>query len=190
RGGPPLTCWQPEFQRLRHLFARSWPLMLSASLFLILQRLDQVMLGAMIGPTEVGWYAAAVRVSDVLRVVPWAILTTVFPTIIRAKANSQQLYDQRMQALYDLTLWMAICIALPGTLMAGPLVHLLYGAAYGPTAGILRIHLWTLVFSFTGMIAGHWFVAEGLFKLTLQMSVFSVVTNIALNLLLIPSYGA
>jgi PST family polysaccharide transporter len=189
RLGPPLTRWHPEFPRMRNLFAHSWPLALSASLVLILQRIDQVMLGAMLGPKQVGWYAAAVRLSDVWQIVPFAVANTVFPAIIRAKANSQELYEQRMQALYDFMLWLAIAIALPATLIAEPLVRLLYGGAYGPTADILRIHLWGLVFSYTGIIGGRWYIVEGLFKLALQLSLLAVATNIALNLLLIPAYG-
>jgi O-antigen/teichoic acid export membrane protein len=190
RAGPPLVQWRPNPRRLQELLVQSWPLALSGGLFMIQLRIDQVMLGAMVDSREVGWYAAAVRLSDIWRFIPFAVATTVFPAIVRARATSRQLYDRRMQAFYDFMLWLAVAIALPATLLAEPLVGLLYGDAYGPSADVLQIHIWALVLSYPGTVTRRWMVVEGFGKLALRLAVLAVTTNVALNLLLIPAYGA
>jgi O-antigen/teichoic acid export membrane protein len=87
-------------------------------------------------------------------------------------------------------LWLAVAIALPASLLAEQLVRLLFGDAYGPTADVLQIHIWALVLSYTGTVTRRWMIAEGLAKLALRIAVLAVTTNVILNLLLIPAYGA
>lgn len=187
---PSLGEWRPRMPRMGELLADSWPLALSAGLVVLQQRVDQVMLGEILGSTEVGWYAAAVRLSQLWHVVPFVIATAVFPAIVRAREHSPELYQRRMQAFFDLMLWLAVAIALPSTLVAAPVVGLLFGDAYGPSAGILQVHIWTLVVASLGTAAGRWLIVEGLTRVTLAFSAASMLLNVLVNLLLIPHFGA
>jgi O-antigen/teichoic acid export membrane protein len=189
-GGPRIANWRPIWGRMRELLAQSWPLALSGGLVQIQHRIDQVMLGEMLGPTEVGWYAAAVRLSQLWYVVPFALSTAVFPLIVHAKETSQKLYDRHMQAFFDFVLWLAVAISLPATLVAQPLIHLLYGEGFAPSAGVLQIHIWSLVLNSLVIATSHWMMVERLTRALLGFSVVSVLSNILLNLLLIPGYGA
>jgi O-antigen/teichoic acid export membrane protein len=188
-GASPTIRWRPRLGRMKTMLMAAWPLALSVGLVEMQLRIDQVMLGEMVGPQEVGWYAAAARLTQMLYVLPTLIATATFPAIVRARETSQALYDRRMQVFYDLMLWLGIAVALPGTLIAVPVVRLLYGDAYLPTASILQIHLWSLVFVCLGTARGRWLIAEGLVRFTLLASVVGVTANIALNLALIPIYG-
>jgi len=58
----------------------------------------------------VGLYAAAVRLSEAWYFIPMAITSSVFPAIVNAKKQSEELYYQRLQKLYDLMVWMAVAI--------------------------------------------------------------------------------
>jgi O-antigen/teichoic acid export membrane protein len=187
---PPLASWRPYLERMGGLLAHSWPLALSGGLVVIRQRIDQVMIGEMLGPIEVGWYAVAARLSLLWHFVPFALATAAFPAIVRARETSGKLFEARMQMFFDLMLWLAVAIALPATLIAEPLVRFLYGDAYAPSALILQIHIWSLVFTSLGIAAGRWLIAEGLTRIVLSLSVMSVAGNILFNLILIPRYGA
>jgi O-antigen/teichoic acid export membrane protein len=189
-GGPPLAHWRPHLHRMRSLLAQSWPIALAAGLGQIQQRIDQVMLGEMLGPTEVGWYSAAARLSELWYIVPYAFAAVLFPVLVRAKGTSQDLYDRRMQAFFDFMLWLAVAISVPATLVAAPIVHLLYGDAYAPSADVLQIHIWSLVFNSMVMAANPWMMVEGLTRAMLAFSIVSVLANILLNLAFIPGYGA
>jgi polysaccharide transporter, PST family len=188
--GPPLAQWRPNVRRMRDLLRRSWPLAVAAGLGVTQQRIDQVMLGQMLDSTEVGWYAAAARLSQLWYFVPMALATAVFPATVRARETSRELYYRRMQAFFNLMLWLAIAISLPAALVAEPVIHVLYGDAYARSADVLQIHIWSLVLTSLGIATGNWMIAEGLTGAILGFSIVSVSVNILLNLLLIPSYGA
>jgi O-antigen/teichoic acid export membrane protein len=186
---PALLRFPAGLGRVGTMLRETWPLALSTVLVEIQLRIDQVMLGQMLGPQEVGWYASAARISQMLYFLPTLIATATFPAIVRAQKTSRELYDQRMQAFYDVMLWLGVGIALPGAVLASPAIHLLYGEAYAPAATILQIHIWSLVFVSLGTARSRWLVAEGLNRTMLITSLVGVTANVGCNAMLIPSYG-
>jgi len=152
-------------------------------------KIDQVMIKEMLGAEQVGHYAAAVRLSEAWYFVPMAITSSVFPAIINAKKQSEALYYQRLQKLYDLMVWLAVAIALPTTFLAPWVIRVLYGEAFLPAAGVLSIHIWAGVFVFLGVACGRWFLCENYIKKNFYRTLFGMVINVVLNLILIPAYG-
>jgi len=138
--------WKWRWQTARVLLKDSWPLILSGMVISIYMKIDQVMIKEMLGAEQVGHYAAAVRLSEAWYFVPMAITSSVFPAIINAKKQSEALYYQRLQKLYDLMVWLAVAIALPTTFLAPWVIRVLYGEAFLPAAGVLSIHIWAGVF--------------------------------------------
>jgi PST family polysaccharide transporter len=187
--GPPLTKLRVSFNQMNILLADSWPLLLSGIAILIYMKIDQIMLGQMIGDEAVGVYSAAVRVSEVWYFAPMAVVTSVFPAILEAKKHSKKLYYDRFQRLYDLMVWLAITVALPMSFLSTTIVTMLFGDAYGQAGTILSIHIWAAVFVFLGVASGKCFLAENRQILNLQRTVIGAAVNVGLNFLLIPLYG-
>ena len=189
-GTAPAIRQRPRLMRLRSMLAEAWPLSLAIAVNEFFQRIDQIMLGELRGSIEVGWYAAAARLSQMSYVVPTLLAMIAFPTILRAKRTSPELYARRLQGFYDVMFWVAIAIAVLASSGAAPLIHLLYGSAYAPSVAVLQIHIWTLVFSSVGMATARWLVAENLSRVVFLYSLGGVIVNVILNLILIPAYGA
>ncbi|MHC1733567.1 MAG: flippase [Bacteroidales bacterium] len=175
--------------RAKSLLKDGWPLLVSGIAVLIYMKIDQIMLGQMMGDEAVGIYSAAVRISEVWYFVPMAIVASVFPAILEAKKSSEEQYYRRLQRLYDLMIWLSISIALPMTFLSTPIVKLLFGDAYIGAGAILAVHIWAGIFVFLGVASGHWFLAENRQVLCLQRTVMGAVVNIILNFLLIPISG-
>ena len=188
--GPRLRQLRVTLSRVKRLLADSWPLMLSGIAVVVYMKIDQIMLGQMVGDEAVGIYSAAVRISEVWYFIPMAIVASVFPAILQAKQRSEEEYYRRLQQLYDLMVWLSIAIALPMTFLSTPIVVLLFGEAYADSGSVLAIHIWAAVFVFLGVASGKWFLAENRQVLSLQRTVLGAVANVALNLWLIPLYGA
>jgi len=188
--GPRLSKLTASLKRTKTLLADSWPLLLSGIAVLIYMKIDQIMLGQIIGDEAVGIYSAAVRVSEVWYFVPVAIVASVFPAILEAKKRSEKQYYDRLQRLYDLMVWLAIAVALPMTFLSTTIVTLLFGDAYAQAGSVLAIHIWAAVFVFLGVASGKWFLAENRQILSLQRTVFGAIANIIINLLMIPKFGA
>lgn len=184
-----LFSWSFNTKTAKKLLKESWPLILSGLLVSVYMKIDQVMLKEMMNAEAVGQYSAAVRLSEAWYFVPMVIANSLFPAIINAKKESEELYLQRMQRLYTFMVWLAIGIALPITFLSGWLIEFLYGSAYHQAAGVLVVHLWAGVFVFLGVVSGKWLVVEGLTIIAMRRVLLGVIINISLNLLLIPSHG-
>jgi len=175
-----------KWQTAKELLKDSWPLLLSGVMVSIYMKIDQVMIKEMLDAEAVGLYAAAVSLSEAWYFIPVAITSSVFPAIINAKKQSEELYYQRLQKLYDLMVWLAVAIALPTTFLAPWVIRVLYGNAFLPAAGVLSIHIWAGVFVFLGVASGKWFLAENFIRLSFYRTFLGAIGNVIFNLILIP----
>ena len=189
RLGPPLYSLRISYDRCCALLKAGWPLMLSSIAVMIYMKIDQIMIGQMLGNDAVGIYSAAVRISEIWYFIATAVAASVLPAILEAKKHSEGQYRQRLQGLFDLMTWMAIIVALPVTFFATPLVTMLFGADYKEAGGVLAIHVWATVFVFLGVAGGNWFLAENQQLISLQRTALGAVVNVLLNILLIPMMG-
>ncbi len=188
--GHSIWRWRWRLNLARQLLRESWPLILSGFSIIIYMRVDQIMLGQMVGDQMVGIYSAATRISEVWYFVPGAIASSVAPGIYAAKkAGDEALYYRRIgQSLQVLSL-IAVLIAVPMTFLSGTIITGLFGHEYAAAGPILAIHIWAALFVFTGIGTSTWFIAEGLTHLSFQRTLIGAVMNIGLNFILIPAYG-
>lgn len=187
--GPALRSLRVSVERGVTLLRDSWPLILSAIAVTVYMKIDQLMLGQMIGDEAVGIYSAAVRISEIWYFIPMVIVASVFPAILEAKKRSETQYYARLQRLYDLMVIISVSVAVPMTFLATPIVALLFGDAYSESGPVLAIHIWASVFVFLGVASSKWFLTENRQMLSLQRTVLGAIANVGLNLWLIPSYG-
>lgn len=187
--GDQVRAWRLTWSKAYLLLQDSWPLILSGLAILIYMKIDQIMLGEMIGDQSVGLYTAATKISEVWYFVPSAIVASVSPMIFQSKELSSELYYARLSKLFRIVVMLAVAIAVPMTLLSNTVIHLLYGAAYTEASTVLAIHIWGAVFVFLGVAQGPWILAEGFTKLMLWRTLAGALTNVALNLILIPHYG-
>lgn len=182
--------WRFDMKIARDLVRESWPLILSGLAFMIYVRVDQIMIGKILGPAAVGVYAAAVRISEVWNMVPVIIVTAAFPRLLELRLTDQARYEANVQRLFSVLAGISIAAAL-GTQVLGPwAVHLLYGPAYQESAAILQISVWSAIFTSLGFASGRWLIAENMAKFALLRNAIGVVINIGVNLFLIPAMGA
>jgi len=171
------------------LLKDSWPLILSGIVISIYMKIDQVMIKEMMNAEAVGQYAAAVRLSEAWYFIPMVIASSLFPAIINAKKQSEELYYARLQKLYSLMVWLAIAIALPMTFLSDWVVHFLYGEQYNQAGSVLMIHIWAGVFVFLGVASGKWLLSENLQIFSTVNTSIGAIVNIWLNYILIPKIG-
>ncbi|MEH2023970.1 flippase [Nostoc sp.] len=187
--GASLWLWRWSFAAAKTLLKESLPLIFSGFAIMIFMRIDQVMLGQMIGDSEVGVYSAAVRISEIWYFIPGAIVSSVAPAIYAAKEKSESLYYQRIGQLLSLMTCISLAIALPMSFLSDKIIMVMFGSGYAEAGAILAVHIWTSLFVFMGLATSPWFIAEGLNHVSLGKTLFGAILNIVLNLLLIPKYA-
>lgn len=178
-----------QFRVAKEMLGNSWPIAFSGLLTMLLFRIDQVMIKSMLSSEAVGQYAVAVQLSEVWYFIPMIVTSSLFPTVINAQKANQSLYRDRFLRLHSLLAWIAIGIILPMTIFSNWLVALLYGKAYSQSGQALMILIWSVIFVFLGNASKRWFLAENLQHLLFIRTVLGVVSNILLNIALIPAYG-
>lgn len=187
RGGVRIQRETPA--RCGNLLRDALPLLVSALAVTIYVRSDLIMIGAMRGEAQTGIYAAAAQFSELWNILPVAIAPAVLPLLLRHRQQDVEIYSRRLNSLVQMMTLAGIVLALASSLFAGPIVAFLYGDAYTAATSILRIHVWSLVFVFLGVVQSLWDVGEKLFWASGVRTVTGALLNVALNLLLIPPYG-
>lgn len=183
------TEWIFQPSRAVKLLRDGWPLMLSAIVIMVYLRIDQVMLGQLVGEREVGIYAVAVRLAEAWYFIPTALFWSVFPGIVAAKMDDEALFYRRLQKLYNQTAALAYVVALPVSLLATWLVPWLFGADYQRAGTMLAVLIWANVFVGLEMARSAFLTAMNWTRLYLLTVGLGCVINIGLNLWLIPAYG-
>jgi O-antigen/teichoic acid export membrane protein len=160
--------------------------MLLASVYL---RIDQVMLHSMASDKILGFYAAAVKVSELFEMLPAALLASVFP-ILAIAANDKQ----RMAVYVDriFRYLMAAAGLLCTLIYVGSelIVHTLYGPQFSPSAQLLSILIWSEFAIFFGSAVGNLLLARSLQNYLIYPTIAGATVNVLLNLIWIPRYAA
>ncbi len=184
-----LRAWRFNMPRARELLWDSWPLMLSSAAILVYMKINQVLLGHLAGNEAVGIYAAATRIAEVWFFLPSVIVSTVFPSILGAKRADQGLYQQRVQQLFNVMVWLGYLVAISITTFSNMIVSVLYGSRFSEAAPVVSVLAWTAPFVCLGVATQSWIVAEGMMRFSLATTVFGAAASVVLNLLLIPISG-
>jgi PST family polysaccharide transporter len=173
---------------LKLLRQSSW-LVVSALAATLNLKVGQLMLGELVSRQATGIYAVASRLSEVWYFLPDALMAAFFPRMLDLRKSSAADYQALMQRLCDALFVGSTVLAGVVTLVAAPVIELLYGAAYAESAAVLSIHVWAGVFVFMRALFSRWLIAEGLLKYSLMSHGAGALVNVALNFLLIPTQG-
>jgi O-antigen/teichoic acid export membrane protein len=131
----------------------------------------------------------AARMSEVWYFIPQLLAGALFPSLLRTKLVSADLYKQRMRMCLAAFAMAATAIAVFITIFADPIVLTLFGHQYAGAAVILQIHIWGGIFIFQRAVASKWMIAEDLFMFSFVSHGVGALLNIVLNLIMIPYWG-
>lgn len=183
------SSWTISWVKTKELFGQGWIVYLGSIFAVVYLKIDQVMLRWLLGPESVGVYAVAAQLSEAWYIVPVAIVGSVFPKLIKLRQESQELFNHRLQQLFDALFLMAFVVAVVVTAFASAFIELLFGEAYSSSASVLIIHVWAGLFIFMRTAFSKWILIENALIFSLITQGAGAVLNIVLNFLLIPSYG-
>lgn len=185
---------QPRLWRLDRalalsLFQECWPQMLSYMVVLVYMRTDAVMIGWLVNDAEVGLYSAAVRISELWYFIPYALYESVGRPLVQSYEENPQQFYRRQQKVVDLMLWIGLAFALGTQVFGRWAIELLYKPAFAPSADILLLHIWTGLALCLNTAGLHYHSILRLQKLSFYKNLIGALTNVGLNLWLIPIYG-
>lgn len=187
--GQSIKFWRFKLDVVRKLLSESWPLIFSSIAIIVYMKIDQIMIGNMLGNVPLGNYSAAVVLCEAWYFIPTIIVNSVFPAIIYSRKTGKELFLQRFQNLYDVLIWTAIIIAIPISIFSSQIIKLLYGSNYQQADTVLSLYIWSGVFVFLNAGLGRYLVSENMTKVAFTRSFIGAIANIGLNIILIPRFG-
>lgn len=171
------------------VFRRSWPIAVSIVSTVAYMKIDQIMIGGMIGLEEAGIYSAAVIISESIYFLPIIINQTLRPIFFKERLASYQNFIDYLQSVYIMMTVLAMCYSIFVTFFADEIIAVTYGSEYAAAAGVLMIHAWAAVFVFFNNTTWVWHIAENQQGLASVKVILGLILNVALNLVLIPRFG-
>lgn len=187
--GLKINNWKFDKTLANNLFKNSWPLMLASAAGFITLKVDQVLIGQMLGSREVGIYAAAVKLVEVWYFIPGIICTALFPAILNAKKVSEESYRRRLKNFYLLMFLIPFLMAIPISLLAKPIIQIFFGNGYLESVPILHIYIWSSIGFFLGDAVVYYLMSEKLSIKIFWFNLCAMIVNVILNLIFIPMFG-
>lgn len=181
--------WVWQKSTANFLLKNGWPLIASSLLAIIHARLDQVMIGQLLGEVQVGHYSAAVRISETWLLIPFMAVQTLLPYFVLLREQSSARYQQRLMQLYSVMFWLGAVAGVMTIFFGREAIGFLFGVNYLDAYGSLVFLIWTGIFIAQAAACGIWMISENLQMLRLFSNLTAVPINIILNLLWIPEYG-
>lgn len=165
------------------------PLSLVSIFALIAFRVDTVLLSILKGATVVGWYSASYRLLEVFLFVPGVFTTALFPVFSKLHISSQETLKLYYHKSFKYLAVLSLPVAVGISILAPQIILLLYKSAYTPSIIILQILIWTIPITFLNYIFGTILPAMNRQNVLLKVTLLSMIFNIVLNYLLIPTYS-
>lgn len=173
----------------KEMLSRSKYYISAAMTVVVFQQTDRVMLRWLTDETETGVYSAALTCAGITGFVFLAIIDSARPSILESKKKCEKDYKNRMVLLYSIVTVLALAQSIGMTVFAKLIVWIIFGEAFLPAAAVLQISVWYITFSYYGNVRNIWILAEGKHKYLWKINLLGALTNVCLNLILIPHFG-
>lgn len=181
--------WDFDTDFIKITLIAALPLTVVSIFTLIAFRVDTILLSLFKSSVDVGIYSASYRLLEVFLFIPAVFMMSIFPIFsqffITSKDSLKFTYQKSFKYLTILSLPIAVGI----TLLANPIILLIYKSSYLPSVLVLQILIWTIPITFINYIFGSILPAMNRQTTLLKITFVSMIFNIVLNILVIPTYS-
>ncbi len=178
---------RPRADLARQVIAYGMRGQLGGLITLLNLRLDFLFLGALAGPAVLGTYAVASKYAELVRLPGTALTWVTYPRMAAMSAVEAAAHVRR---LLGPALALVSLAVVPLFLLAGPVLRLLYGAAFDSGVRPAQVLLVGMLLSGASGVASGYLYGRGWPGLNSLGLGLGLVATVALDLALIPAYGA
>jgi PST family polysaccharide transporter len=172
----------------KHLFTAGLPLVFSSLAVAMYMKIDQIMIGRMLGTHAVGIYSIAVTISELVYFIPTSIMNAVYPKIAKAKKDGKD-YESLIIKTASLNVGISLTFAICCTLIIPYGIRIVYGEAYIAAARVIQIHCWAGIFVAIGVSHGSYLIFNNLQTYGFVATISAALLNIILNYYFIKWFG-
>lgn len=169
--------------------AAALPLMIAGLATLAYMRIDQIMLGQMAPPKQLGNYSVAAKIAEIGNILPAILQSTLYAAIVRSFHRDRAGFDIYMQRVFDLFAIIAWPVMFGIAFSTYFLLVPIFGEEYAEAIPMVLLLLLGTPLFFLYYAWGTMVTVRQWMWLAPGVTGLGAVVNIGLNLVLIPNYG-
>lgn len=150
-------------------------------------RVDMLIIAFLLNPIQVGYYTIAVNITERIWFLSQAVSTVLFPRI--SKMSDEEAKVQLTTFTIKIMLLTSIIMGVILLFLSDIFVNILFGSEYQMSAIILVYLIPGIVFGSISRLIANDFAGRGKPEYNLYTSIFTLISNIVLNFILIPIFG-
>lgn len=171
------------------ILLESWPVLLCGPGTFLYSRSDQLVIEHFWGASALGVYVASISFSQMLTAFPTILYISLTPYLTRIHEQDAFKFDGILSSIFKYSIIFTFLLSACVFFGAKQFIYLIYGDSFAQGYSALRIHVFTNIFIFLGIIQSIWFTIKKKTKLMLPKIVLGAVIGLMLNLILIPKFG-
>ena len=179
-----------SFSLGKEMLQRSKYYIVSSMMVTVFSQTDRIMLKLLVNESENGYYSAAFVCVGMTSFVFLAIIDSMRPVILAEKKRESNEYGTKLSQLYSIVTYIGLAQSIGMTLLARPIILILFGKEYVASITTLRIAVWFVTVSYYGNIRNVWILAEQKQRYLWIINMSGAIMNIVLNAIFIPFCGA
>lgn len=176
-----------DLPRTLAVVSASLPFYLNYLAHTVYGRLDVSLMSFLTNHTEVGWYGAAQNLAGVALLITPLMGWVLMPMFSRAAARSEQQLDMLVRRTLEAVLSAAVPVSLLLGLGADVLIPTVFGRAFAPAVGSLRILAPMFILTYAAMVASTALIRLERGWAVTAISLSGLGANALLNFFLIPA---
>lgn len=176
-------------ERIMPILNAAWPFAVTGALGGLLTSTDILIISWMRSASDVGVYSAAIRIIQVLYLVPAVFQTSTLPLFSRLANRDPERFRAALERTIKVIFLAAVPLAVGGAILAAPIMRLVFGAPYAVGDTAFAILSLGLLFDFPAVVISSAVFAHNHQKSLIVTSAIGGVANVAFDLLLIPRFG-
>lgn len=179
----------PDFTLMKHLIREGLPFGVLYFFAMMYTYIDTVMLSLLEGDRVVGWYNAAHRFMLAMMFIPTAMMKSIFPVLSKSYHGSMDRFRRLFGVSFKFMFLVGFTMAVFLSVLAEPVVRLVYGVEYLPAGAALKVLVWSTALVFITTVMTHATRASDHQKFTAWVVFGGALLNVILNLILIPRFS-
>lgn len=179
-----------QWSFIKTLLRKALPVAVTMVFTTVYFKIDIVMLSMYgVDNHRIGLYSAAVKLLEILNVIPAIFIGGIFPIMASFTENRKAELKTIFRKVFQVLVIIVIPVTVITTILSRDIITIIYGSEYSDSADALSILIWTSAFIFPNFILSSLIVIADRQSLNAVFSAFCLGLNVILNLLLIPLYG-
>ncbi|MBE8578481.1 flippase [Vibrio sp. OPT18] len=190
KSGEVLNLQKVNLNYIIKVSKESFPLIFSSICWVLYTQIDKLMVGELIGKSELGVYSISVMFADLSFILPAMLFSSIIPGVLVTCNKDEEKFNSKIITTYTIMMYLSLCCYFFTSAFATYFIPAYYGSEYYDSVGVLYIYGIGVVFSSLMLVSGKYMIQYNLQRLMLKRQMLGLLINVGLNIVLIPNYGS